>query len=176
MKAQSCVAAFSAFPTLAAMPRFTGRYGTLCRAARLDEPRLTSMSALMERRDHALQPLMGVPFGFFGQLESVPAGATHGTALPQPVPIRTTALATQPSFGGTATNTQRSTHRNVDAHLERPKISGETNRAPLVPKLWKRRGIGPAGCANGEKVGGCVYLPVGDDTGEIGVRLKMRMR
>src|SRR6516225_1954152 len=82
-------------------PRFTGRYGTLCRAARLDEPRLTSMSALMERRDHALQPLMGVPFGFFGQLESVPAGATHGTALPQPVPIRTTALATQPSFGGT---------------------------------------------------------------------------
>jgi surfactin synthase thioesterase subunit len=36
------------------------------RAARLDEPPFTSMSALMERLDHALQPLMGVPFGFFG--------------------------------------------------------------------------------------------------------------
>jgi len=36
------------------------------RAARLDEPLFTSMSALMERLDHALQPLMGVPFGFFG--------------------------------------------------------------------------------------------------------------
>src|SRR5215467_7478761 len=35
------------------------------RAARLDEPPFTSMSALMERLDHALQPLMGVPFGFF---------------------------------------------------------------------------------------------------------------
>jgi medium-chain acyl-[acyl-carrier-protein] hydrolase len=36
------------------------------RAARLDEPPFTSMSTLMERLDHALQPLMGVPFGFFG--------------------------------------------------------------------------------------------------------------
>ena len=36
------------------------------RAARLDEPPFTSMSALMERLDRALQPLMGVPFGFFG--------------------------------------------------------------------------------------------------------------
>jgi len=36
------------------------------RAARLDEPPITSMSALMERLNHALQPLMGVPFGFFG--------------------------------------------------------------------------------------------------------------
>jgi medium-chain acyl-[acyl-carrier-protein] hydrolase len=36
------------------------------RAARLHEPPLTSMSALMEKLDHALQPLMGVPFGFFG--------------------------------------------------------------------------------------------------------------
>ena len=36
------------------------------RAARLNEPPFTSMSALMERLDHALQPLMGVPFGFFG--------------------------------------------------------------------------------------------------------------
>jgi len=36
------------------------------RSARLDEPPFTSMSALMERLDHALQPLMGVPFGFFG--------------------------------------------------------------------------------------------------------------
>jgi medium-chain acyl-[acyl-carrier-protein] hydrolase len=36
------------------------------RAARLDEPPFTSMSALMERLDHALQPLTGVPFGFFG--------------------------------------------------------------------------------------------------------------
>jgi medium-chain acyl-[acyl-carrier-protein] hydrolase len=35
-------------------------------AARLDEPPLTSMSALMERLDHAIKPLMGVPFGFFG--------------------------------------------------------------------------------------------------------------
>ena len=36
------------------------------RAARLDEPPFTCMSALMERLDRALQPLMGVPFGFFG--------------------------------------------------------------------------------------------------------------
>jgi medium-chain acyl-[acyl-carrier-protein] hydrolase len=36
------------------------------RAARLDEPPLTSMSALMERLNRTLQPLMGVPFGFFG--------------------------------------------------------------------------------------------------------------
>jgi surfactin synthase thioesterase subunit len=36
------------------------------RAARLGEPPFTSMSALMEWLDHALQPLMGVPFGFFG--------------------------------------------------------------------------------------------------------------
>jgi medium-chain acyl-[acyl-carrier-protein] hydrolase len=36
------------------------------RAARLDEPPFTCMSALMERLDRALRPLMGVPFGFFG--------------------------------------------------------------------------------------------------------------
>jgi medium-chain acyl-[acyl-carrier-protein] hydrolase len=36
------------------------------RAARLHEPPFTSMSALMEKLEHALQPLMGVPFGFFG--------------------------------------------------------------------------------------------------------------
>lgn len=36
------------------------------RAARLDEAPLTAMSALMERLDHALKPLMAVPFGFFG--------------------------------------------------------------------------------------------------------------
>src|SRR5580704_4659447 len=36
------------------------------RAARLGEPPFTSMSALMERLHHALQPLMAVPFGFFG--------------------------------------------------------------------------------------------------------------
>jgi hypothetical protein len=30
MKAQSYVAAFSAFRTLRGMPRFTGRYGVLC--------------------------------------------------------------------------------------------------------------------------------------------------
>jgi medium-chain acyl-[acyl-carrier-protein] hydrolase len=36
------------------------------RAARLDETPLTSMSELMDRLDHALKPLMGVPFGFFG--------------------------------------------------------------------------------------------------------------
>src|SRR3954469_1421463 len=36
------------------------------RAARLDEPPFVSMSALMEELGHALQPLMAVPFGFFG--------------------------------------------------------------------------------------------------------------
>jgi len=36
------------------------------RAARLDEPPFISMSALMEELRHALQPLMAVPFGFFG--------------------------------------------------------------------------------------------------------------
>ncbi len=36
------------------------------RAARLDEPPFTSMNELMERLYHALQPLMTVPFGFFG--------------------------------------------------------------------------------------------------------------
>ena len=36
------------------------------RAARLDEPPFTSMSALMEELRHALQPLTTVPFGFFG--------------------------------------------------------------------------------------------------------------
>jgi len=36
------------------------------RAARLDEPPFMSMSALMEALRHALQPLMAVPFGFFG--------------------------------------------------------------------------------------------------------------
>jgi medium-chain acyl-[acyl-carrier-protein] hydrolase len=36
------------------------------RAARLEEQPFTSMSALMERLSHILQPLMTVPFGFFG--------------------------------------------------------------------------------------------------------------
>ena len=36
------------------------------RAARIDERPLTSMSVLMERLYHVLQPLMDVPFGFFG--------------------------------------------------------------------------------------------------------------
>lgn len=36
------------------------------RAVRLDEPTFTSMSALMEQLHHALQPLMALPFGFFG--------------------------------------------------------------------------------------------------------------
>jgi medium-chain acyl-[acyl-carrier-protein] hydrolase len=36
------------------------------RAARLDEPPFTSMSALMEQLRDALQPLMAVPFAFFG--------------------------------------------------------------------------------------------------------------
>jgi medium-chain acyl-[acyl-carrier-protein] hydrolase len=36
------------------------------RAARLDEPPLTSMGALMAQLRHVLQPLMIVPFGFFG--------------------------------------------------------------------------------------------------------------
>ena len=36
------------------------------RAARLDEPPFTSMSLLMEQLHDALQPLMAVPFGFFG--------------------------------------------------------------------------------------------------------------
>jgi medium-chain acyl-[acyl-carrier-protein] hydrolase len=36
------------------------------RAARLEELPFTCMSALMEQLDHALQPLMTVPFGFFG--------------------------------------------------------------------------------------------------------------
>ena len=36
------------------------------RAGRIDERPLTSMSSLMQRLDHVLQPLMNVPFGFFG--------------------------------------------------------------------------------------------------------------
>ena len=48
------------------------------RAARLDEPPLTSMSALMERLRHALQPLMSVRFGFFGH--SVGAHAAYEAA------------------------------------------------------------------------------------------------
>jgi medium-chain acyl-[acyl-carrier-protein] hydrolase len=36
------------------------------RAARLDEPPFTSMGALIEGLRHVLQPLTGVPFGFFG--------------------------------------------------------------------------------------------------------------
>jgi medium-chain acyl-[acyl-carrier-protein] hydrolase len=36
------------------------------RAARLVEPPFTSMSALIDRLYHVLQPLMDVPFGFFG--------------------------------------------------------------------------------------------------------------
>jgi medium-chain acyl-[acyl-carrier-protein] hydrolase len=37
------------------------------RAARLEEQPFTSMSALMERLSRVLQPLMTVPFGFFGR-------------------------------------------------------------------------------------------------------------
>jgi medium-chain acyl-[acyl-carrier-protein] hydrolase len=48
------------------------------RAARLDEPPLTSMSALMERLRHALRPLMSVRFGFFGH--SVGAHAAYEAA------------------------------------------------------------------------------------------------
>src|SRR4029453_14154323 len=36
------------------------------RAARVDELPLSSMNSLMERLNHVLQPLMTVPFGFFG--------------------------------------------------------------------------------------------------------------
>lgn len=36
------------------------------RAARVDELPLSSMNLLMERLNHVLQPLMTVPFGFFG--------------------------------------------------------------------------------------------------------------
>src|SRR5207244_13462882 len=36
------------------------------RAARLDEPPFTCMSALLEPLYYALQPLMSVPFSFFG--------------------------------------------------------------------------------------------------------------
>jgi medium-chain acyl-[acyl-carrier-protein] hydrolase len=36
------------------------------RAARLGEPAINSMSALIERLHHILRPLMNVPYGFFG--------------------------------------------------------------------------------------------------------------
>jgi medium-chain acyl-[acyl-carrier-protein] hydrolase len=36
------------------------------RSARLEEPPFTAMSALIDRLYHVLQPLMDVPFGFFG--------------------------------------------------------------------------------------------------------------
>src|SRR5262249_61655195 len=45
------------------------RCSSRCSPSTMDEmtrPPLASMSALMERLDRALQPLMGVPFGFFG--------------------------------------------------------------------------------------------------------------
>ncbi len=48
------------------------------RAARLEEPPFTSMTALMEVLHHALQPLMVVPFGFFGH--SVGAWIAHEAA------------------------------------------------------------------------------------------------
>jgi medium-chain acyl-[acyl-carrier-protein] hydrolase len=48
------------------------------RAARLDEPPLTSMSALMDGLRHALWPLMSVPFSFFGH--SVGAHAAYEAA------------------------------------------------------------------------------------------------
>jgi medium-chain acyl-[acyl-carrier-protein] hydrolase len=48
------------------------------RAARLDEPPLTSMSALMEGLHHALRPLMSVRFSFFGH--SVGAHAAYEAA------------------------------------------------------------------------------------------------
>src|SRR5215510_7021921 len=44
----------------------------------MTRPPLASMSALMERLDRALQPLMGVPFGFFGH--SVGACMAFATA------------------------------------------------------------------------------------------------
>src|SRR5262249_5238616 len=79
MKAPPYVAAFSAFRPLGGnatlyrpLTRCMPPEVDFCpvelpgRAARLDEPPFTSMSALMEGLDHALQPLMGVPFGFFG--------------------------------------------------------------------------------------------------------------
>jgi Thioesterase domain len=59
------------------------------RTARLDEPPFTSMSALMERLNHALQPLMGVPFGFWPQRKSWSDGgrawgAGANLGLPRP--------------------------------------------------------------------------------------------
>ena len=50
------------------------------RAARLGEPPFTSMSALMEQLRDALQPLMAVPFGFFGH--SVGAWMAYEAARP----------------------------------------------------------------------------------------------
>jgi medium-chain acyl-[acyl-carrier-protein] hydrolase len=98
------------------------------RAARLDEVALTSMTALMERLHQVLQPLMTVPFGFFGhsvgawmayeaarRLRSV-AGRTaahlfvSGRGVPEPAPavpprtrVRSDAdlLAILRRFGGT---------------------------------------------------------------------------
>jgi medium-chain acyl-[acyl-carrier-protein] hydrolase len=48
------------------------------RAARLDEPSLTSMSSLMDGLRHALRPLMSVRFSFFGH--SVGAYAAYEAA------------------------------------------------------------------------------------------------
>ena len=48
------------------------------RAARLDEMPCTAMSALMQRLQQALPPLMAVPFGFFGH--SVGAGIAYEAA------------------------------------------------------------------------------------------------
>ena len=79
MKAQPFAAACFAFPMPGEAPRSTGRCGASCLPRSIsvpwscrDVPRdsaeapLTAMSALMEQLADALEPLMGVPFGFFG--------------------------------------------------------------------------------------------------------------
>ena len=79
MNAPPFAAVFSPFRTRAEMPRSTDRCGDSCRPRSISalwscragpralmSPRSVSMSALMEELRHALQPLMAVPFGFFG--------------------------------------------------------------------------------------------------------------
>ena len=91
MKALSFAAVFSSSRTLRGMLHFIDHCGALClrrsisarwncRAAphALTSPRSRSMNALMERLHHALQPLMAVPFGFFGH--SVGAGMAYEAA------------------------------------------------------------------------------------------------
>ena len=60
------------------------------RVARLDEPPLMSMCALMEELHHALQPLMAVPFGFFGH--SVGSWMAYEAARQLRSPDRRTAI------------------------------------------------------------------------------------